>query len=162
MARITTSKWAHSLPGPVKRKPSSNPTQYQAHVFTRPGPWAMRWDGLGLKAYPMQGPILHVQSAFDLSRLYSHPQGRVPVKVRTEGHKLHGLLSNTRHVPYTLRTMNDYMYLALKVRTNRLGNSFIPWGLRNDQWFYSTGIPLCRFSVSEVLHMAYCVSCVWM
>ncbi len=52
-------------------------------------------------------------------------------KVRTEGHKLYGLLPDTRHLPYSLRAMNAYP--VLKVRTNRFGNSFIPWGVCNAQ-----------------------------
>ncbi len=68
-------------------------------------------------------------------------------KVRIEGHKLHGLLPDTRQVPYSLRAMNDYP--VLKVRTNRFRNSFIPWGLCNAQWFYN------------ILFLFYCAIKVW-
>ncbi len=68
-------------------------------------------------------------------------------KVRTEGNKLHGLLPDARHVPYSLRAMNDYP--VLKVRTNRFGISFIPRGLCNAQWFYS------------ILLLFYCAIKVW-
>ena len=51
--------------------------------------------------------------------------------IKSQNHKLHKLLPKPRVIQYDLRTSSQYE--AIKCRTSRYQNSFLPWALHNCQ-----------------------------
>ena len=78
------------------------------------------------------------------------------VEIQGSAHKLNGLLPAIRKVYYDLRPGFNRFPLA-RYRTNRYGNSLIPWGLTVNLFCFFK-INICNFS-NIVWLLCYAISC---